>query len=126
MQEPIAQAQPLQTTNATRATSVINAKNTNNINNVNNQKYVVETRDDGGGGDDDDDVRSGKDQPIRPKTSKPRVRFQAQQSQSNNVQNNAAQEQKYGQKELTPKERMLLNKLKKADEEAARVRCEFF
>lgn len=53
--------------------------------------------------DDDDDVKSGSNLPTypRPKTST-----------APNVNSG---------KELTPKERMLLNKLKKADEEAAKV-----
>ena len=59
--------------------------------------------------DDDDDVRSGVNQPIRPKTSGATPSI-APSSPLNNPG-----------KELTPKERMMLNKLKKADEEAAKV-----
>ena len=55
--------------------------------------------------DDDDDVRSGVNQPTSPNVK--------QKTISSPV-NNAG-------KELTPKERLLLNKLKKADEEAAKV-----
>jgi hypothetical protein len=60
--------------------------------------------------DDDDDVRSGKNEIIqRPKTSGPMVRTQQQADEPS------------PQKELTPKEKMIMNKLKKADEEAAKV-----
>jgi len=52
--------------------------------------------------DDDDDVHSGVNQPASPLAK----------------QKNAASP---AGKELTPKERLLLNKLKKADEEAAKV-----
>ena len=57
--------------------------------------------------DDDDDVHSGINQPVlqRPKPSS--------QLPTQSVQQ--------GVKELTPKEKMLLNKLKKADEEAAKL-----
>lgn len=55
--------------------------------------------------DDDDDVRSGVDQPTSPNVKQKTISSPA---------NNAG-------KELTPKERLLLNKLKKADEEAAKV-----
>lgn len=59
--------------------------------------------------DDDDDVRSGVNQPIRPKTSGATPSI-APSSPLNNPG-----------KELTPKERMMLNKLKKADEQAVKV-----
>lgn len=59
--------------------------------------------------DDDDDVRSGVNQPIlRPKTSK--------EPPSPTLVVPTA-----GGKELTPKEKLLINKLKKADEEAAKM-----
>ena len=54
--------------------------------------------------DDDDDVRSGVNQPTSP----------AVKPKNMSIPANAG-------KELTPKERLLLNKLKKADEEAAKV-----
>ena len=68
---------------------------------------------------DDDDVRSGQNEPIRPKTSGPAVRNQQTKPQSND--NLSAQQLESPNKDLTPKERMMLNKLKKADEEAAKV-----
>jgi hypothetical protein len=64
--------------------------------------------------DDDEDVRSGKDQPVlRPKTTGPAMRSEQKQQPAS-----IPEEPK---KELTPKEKMLLNKLKKADAEAAKV-----
>ncbi len=99
-----------------KATPIVQVSVSSNKNAItNNEKH-----------DDNDDVRSGKDESARPKTSV--VRFQNQEpiksanpppSQSNQVQQESEQ---YGQKDLTPKERMILNKLKKADQEAARVR----
>ena len=60
--------------------------------------------------DDDDDVRSGVNQPVSQikRTSIPSMNASIGANQN-------------GGKELTPKERLLLNKLKKADEEAAKV-----
>ena len=57
--------------------------------------------------DDDDDVHSGINQPVlqRPKPSS--------QLPTQSVQQ--------GVKELTPKEKLLLKKLQKADEEAAKL-----
>lgn len=58
--------------------------------------------------DDDDDVRSGVNQPVSQAIK--------QKTPASPIPNN-----NNGAKELTPKERLLLNKLKKADEEAAKV-----
>ena len=64
--------------------------------------------------DDDDDVHSGVNQPV--------VQVRKKSSTSTNVPSGAAMPPNNGGgKELTPKERLLLNKLKKADEEAAKV-----
>jgi hypothetical protein len=62
--------------------------------------------------DDDEDIRSGVNQPSyqmnnRPKTSV--ASFGPKKTEG------------YPEKELTPKERMLMNKLKRADEEAVKM-----
>ena len=97
---------PLQTvtespTSTLKATTLVNPqKNIRDDNNYN--EY-----------DDDDDVRSGVDQPTykvnRPKTT------------SGHPVNSKSNPTGFSEKELTPKERMLMNKLKKADEEAVKV-----
>lgn len=69
--------------------------------------------------DDDDDVRSGVNQPVydpRPKTS-------VASQRRNSIKNEAAPPAEQA-KNLTPKERLMLNKIKKANEEAAKLRFE--
>lgn len=63
--------------------------------------------------DDDDDVRSGVNQPVAAQKPKP----------SNELPTPSVQSQATGDaaKELTPKEKMLLNKMKKADEIGAKL-----
>ncbi len=82
-----------------KATPISNPQKTNDNNN--NDSY-----------DDDDDIRSAVNQPTykinnRPKTSGP--------------VNSKSTPSGFSEKNITPKERMLLNKLKKADEEAIKM-----
>ena len=105
--QPAEPAAPLKATPIVQATAAAAAAA------VSNKKTKAQEH------DDDDDVRSGKEEPIkqsviRPKTSGPAVRLQTP------PQPRQAEEPPV-KKELTPKEKMLLNKLKKADEEAAKV-----
>lgn len=63
--------------------------------------------------DDDDDIRSANHQSINKLSNRPKT--------TNGPVNSKSTPSGFSEKDITPKERMIMNKLKKADEEAIKI-----